>query len=202
VYLENLGFPLPEGQPALIEGFLRRRQIVSLSNSPLGRAGSGAPLWSRGVVGRLQIGEYSIVGEARIISTGSPANEMFQMYAHRFELFVPADAIRTEDHEWMLRRAVEAAKPAHTSYNLNLVAPRFRVGVQSSVGLDTVIGVYPQLFLSCDVSGFPVGERPAPSAPAQGRLGYDSVLGHTQGDDAGFRVTHKGTRTGVHTILR
>jgi phage tail-like protein len=202
VYLENLGLKLPPGQPALLEGFHRRRQVVSLANTPLGRQGMGAPLWSRGVVSRLQIGEYSRVGEARIISTGSPDTDLFHTYAHRFELFVPAAAIKTDDHERMLRRAVDAAKPAHATYDLNLVAARFRVGVQSSVGLDTVIGAYPGMRLGCDVSNCRPGDRPAPSAPAQSRLGFDTVLGRTDDHNAGFRVSQQGARAGVDTILR
>jgi len=202
VYLENLGTPLPPGQPALLEGFRRRRQMVFLAESSLGREGMGAPLWSRGVVGRLQIGEYSRVGEARIFSTGSPETDAFQTYAHRFELFVPATAIKTNDEERMFRRAIDAAKPAHTIYDLNLVAPRFRVGVQSSVGLDTVIGTYPSMRLGCDMRNCKPSDRPAPSAPARCRLGYDTVLGRTDDHYAGFRVSLRGARTGMNTILR
>ena len=86
------------------------------------------------MVGRLQLGVYAREGEARLVSTGDPQRDLFHEYAHRFRVFVPAGWVRTAEQERMLRRAIEAEKPAHTAYDLCLVEPRFRVGVQSTVG--------------------------------------------------------------------
>jgi hypothetical protein len=74
----------------------------------------------------------------------------------------------------MLRRAIEAEKPAHTGYELCLVEPRFRLDAQSTVGVDTILGDEPALRLGCDTC------HDVPRAlPPYSRLGYDTVLrGH------------------------
>jgi hypothetical protein len=88
---------------------------------------------------------------------------------------MPAAWIRTPDEEALLRRAIDLQRPAHTTYELVLVEPRFRVGTQSILDLDTVISAPPGGRLAC-----PRAED-APSQPARRRLGFDTVLG--QGGD-------------------
>ena len=48
-----------------------------------------------------------------------------------------------------MRRAVAAEKPAHTEFDLCLVEPRLRVGLQSTVGVDTILGALPAARLAC-----------------------------------------------------
>jgi phage tail-like protein len=197
VYLENMGGPLPGDYPIVIEGFRERRQVISLASSPLGRAGSGSPMWSTGVVGRLQLGNFARAGEARLVSAGDPDKDFFQTYAHRFQVFAPAAWVKTAKDERMVRRALDAVKPAHTIYDLHLVGPRFRVGVQSTLGLDTIVGAYPAMRLAGDADS-----DAAAGLPPSNRLGYDTVLAAGAPDDAGFRLLRHGTRVGVATILR
>ncbi|HEU5409023.1 MAG TPA: hypothetical protein VFU48_14735, partial [Nitrospira sp.] len=46
-------------------------------------------------------------------------------------------------------------KPAHAQYALVRVEPRFRVGMQSTLGLDTQVGAYPYLVLNhCATLGY------------------------------------------------
>jgi hypothetical protein len=70
----------------------------------------------------------------------------------------------------MLRRAVESEKPAHTRYELCLVEPRLRVGVQCTVGVDTVVAAVPVARLGCDDPDLPKSLAP------RGRIGFDTVL--------------------------
>ena len=165
VYLENLtGFDLAgSGWPRVIEGFRERFRVL------LG-AGPPAPLWSPAVVGRLQLDVYSQAGKARLVSTGDPQRDLFHEHAHRFGVFVPAAWVRTAAQEEMLRRAVDAEKPAHTRYELCLVEPRLRVGVQCTVGVDTVVGAVPVTRLGCDDRDLPKSLAP------RGRIGFDTVL--------------------------
>jgi hypothetical protein len=159
-----------EAYPCIVEGF-RERAHVMLSAADAAAIDPGAPLWSRSVVGRLQLGVFSRVGEARLVSTGDPERDLFHVYAHRFGVFVPAGWVRTAEEERMVRRALDAEKPAHTSYDLCLVEPRLRVGVQCTVGVDTIVAGYPVTRLPCD----PPSDVPESLAP-RGRLGYDTVL--------------------------
>ncbi|MCI0584209.1 MAG: phage tail protein [Chloroflexi bacterium] len=170
-YLENMA-DLPDDAPPyprIVEGF-RERDRLMLGNADGSRLGNASPLWGPGVVGRLQLDVYAREGEVRLVSTGDPARDVFHEYAHRFRVYVPSGWVRDAEAERMLRRAVDAEKPAHTQYELCLIEPRFRVGVQATVGIDTVVAGYPVAHLRCDQ------HRDAPSRPPSNRLGYDAVL--------------------------
>ena len=141
-------------------------------------SGDLLPLWGPSVVGRLQLGTYARVGEARLVDTGDPPRDLFQEFAHRFKVYVPAAWVRSAADERMLRRALEAEKPAHTAYELCLVEGRFRIGMQSTIGLDTILGDVPLARLACGNSAPAAqgAEEPAPSRAPRQRLGYDTVL--------------------------
>jgi phage tail-like protein len=65
----------------------------------------------------------------------------YQPYAHRFTLFVFLDeACDQEAMESTVRSIVKSVIPAHIEYNLCFVLPQSRVGLQSTVGLDMVLG--------------------------------------------------------------
>ena len=169
------------GVPGIVEGFVERRRLM-LGRADTARLGSAEPLWSPGVERRFQIGVYDQEGEVELVSVGDPALDVFRHSAHRFRVYVPSAWVRTAAQEALLRRAIAAQTPAHTSYELVLVAPRFRVGVQSTVALDTVIGAPTTAGLAC-----PTDDEPA-SRPPHERLGFDLVLG-AGGSDAALGST-------------
>jgi phage tail-like protein len=176
VYLANLsGLETKDVRqlqfPVIVEGFREREFLFGTSGESARLDGDGAPLWSASVKRRLQLGVYSTEGEAELVSVGDPERDVFTEYAHRFRVYVPAAWVRTEADERMIRRALDAEKPAHTQYDLCLIEPRFRLGAQSTIGLDTVIGAAPSLRLGCASCS-----SDAPSLPPAGRLGYDTVL--------------------------
>jgi phage tail-like protein len=154
--------------PAFLEGF-RERQYLMLSQTS-GRLGHAQPLWSDSVVKRLQIGGLAEEGQVDLVSTGDPEHDFFQQFAHRFRVYVPAAWVRTADHESLLRRAIEAELPAHIRYDLCLVEAGFRVGIQSTVGLDTIVGGLPPWHLPSEP------DLSAPSLAPPNRLGYGTVL--------------------------
>jgi phage tail-like protein len=174
VYLENLtGLSADElaAQPVIVESF-RERDHLMLSTAGVDRLGAGPPLWSPSAVGRLQLGGYATVGEAQLVSVGDPEHDLFGAYAHRFSVFVPAAWVPDLAAERMVRRALDREKPAHTQYELCLVEPRLRVGVQSTVGVDTIVGVYPATRLAAAAADSGASSSRAPS----GRLGFDTLL--------------------------
>ncbi len=179
VYLENLNH-LPAGalagQPVIVESF-RERDHLMLSTAGVDRLGAGPPLWSPSAVGRLQLGGYATVGQAQLVSVGDPEHDLFGAYAHRFSVFVPAACVPDLAAERMVRRALDREKPAHTRYELCLVEPRLRVGVQSTVGVDTIVGAYPATRLAD--AGADAGAGASSSRAPSGRLGFDTLLtGH------------------------
>jgi hypothetical protein len=200
IYLQNITHGAAAGldsYPQVVEGFCERDHLMlSIPEvGRLGRLGHGAPLWSPAAVGRLQLGVYATEGEVKLVSTGDPERDIFHEYAHRFRVFVPSAWINTADDERMFRRSVADAKPAHTAYDLVLVEPRFRIGLQSTVGLDTIIGDYPAVRL-----GRPDAPELPPSRAPRGLLGIDTILA---GADAPPPTLHiaPAARVGLDTIV-
>jgi len=64
------------------------------------------------------------------------------------------------DAEQKIGQVVEREKPVHTQAAICPLLPRFRVGVQSTVGIDSVVGGITRLVLN-----------------RLSTLGYDSILG-------------------------
>lgn len=196
----------PEGLrafPLLLEGFRKRAFLMlqdrerpsTKENPPLARLGRSHTLWSPAVVGRLQLDVFAHEGDVRLVSTGDPERDPLHEHAHRFQVFVPSAWVGTRADEDLLRRALDTEKPAHTQYQLCLVEPRFRVGIQSTVGVDTVLGAYPVAVLaSRDRSEVPE------SRPPRQRLGYDTVLGCGSRWRGGMPL-HPGARLGTNTVL-
>ncbi len=92
----------------------------------------------------------------------------------------------------MLRRAIEAEMPAHVHYDLCLVEAGMRVGIQSTVGLDTILGDAPPWRLPCEP------ENLAPSLLPPGRLGQGTVLSQNSGPKPA--VLDSGARVGDWTL--
>lgn len=197
VYLQNMTGISPENQggyPHIIEGW-RERQRLTLSSEGAAMLSGCAPLWSPSAVGRLHLGEFAREGEARLVSTGDPEHEIFQEFAHRFRVFVPSSWVQTAKDEEMVRRALGEEKPAHTSYDLCLVEPRFRIGLQSTLGVDTIVGARPVARLACTHDP----DIPPSRLPRQ-LLGYDTILAASAGDHPTMQVGPM-TRAGIDTLL-
>jgi phage tail-like protein len=199
VYLQNISGWTAQQQgdyPQIIEGFRARQrlQLGAPASAPLG--GGGAPLWGPGAVGRLQLDVFARAGEVRLVSTGDPARDLFHEFAHRFRVFVPAAWVPTAEAERMVRRALDAEKPAHTSYDLCLVEPRLRVGLQSTVGLDTVVGGLPVARLHCPHAKLTA----APGLAPRHALGYDMILTRRETEAPVLQVG-RNLRVGIDTTL-
>jgi len=73
----------------------------------------------------------------------------------------------SEQQRQTVERIVALASPAHVQAEIQIVRPRFRIGVQAFLGLDTVIGNYPDRVVA-----------------GQGQLGKDTVLGPSEDERA------------------
>lgn len=107
-------------RPELIEGF----QI---------RPRAGMVLGCAGVLGCAPLGGMDVDAAA--------AEELLGMYAHRFTLVAYADdGCDLELFELALRALVDSIKPAHTDVDLRVALPHGRIGLESMVGLDFILG--------------------------------------------------------------
>jgi phage tail-like protein len=106
----------------------------------------------------------------RPVADQMPEQTLFEQYAHRFTVLVYlADRCDEELLLPVVDRIVAVNKPAHTVHTVYPVYAETRVGIQSTVGLDLIVG-------SREAPGTQLGGCPAP-APGTGVLGIDSVLG-------------------------
>jgi len=120
---------------------LRRWLVVGAA-----RLGDQAVLWGKNIVNRSQLGTNAQAGSTRLLTTPDPDHDPFLEYAHKFSVFVPASCRRSDQLKRALSDLLDTEKPAHTAYQIEYVEPRFRIGFQSMIGLDSVVGKYPSGF--------------------------------------------------------
>ena len=125
--------------PLILEHYQLRRWL----ELGAGRLGDQAVLWGKRVVNRSQLGEGAQVGVTQLKATQDPLRDPFHVYAHRFTVFVPASAGRTPERRRALERLIARERPAHTQGTIEYVEPRFRIGFQSMIGLDSVVACLP-----------------------------------------------------------
>lgn len=162
-------------EPQILEHFKLRRWLV-LSQARLGEA---SVLWGADVVDRLQLGVNASVGDFKLQDTGDPQRDPFHVYAHQFSLYIILPGA-DEAQVRTLERIVELSKPAHSQGNIVLVEPRLRIGRQSIVGVNTVVGCYPA-GVTTGESRLGEGTLLSPSAdealPPRARVGKSTRLG-------------------------
>ena len=168
-------------RPQILELFKLRRWLFVNSS----RLGDGN-VFGDAITKRLQVGANSQIGSFQLIDFGDPKLDLFNAYAYQFVVVVPRWPGATAGDEMALQQVIDMAKPAHTQGKLQWAEPRFRVGIQGFVGVDTVIGRYPLGVIE-----------------GQGKLGYDTVLGNPA--DEATRSSMKigeTSRLGCNSVLK
>ena len=132
----------------ILEHFQIRRWLFTGA----GALGACSELWGRRIVNRSQLDEGAQVGGTQLVTSNDPLRDPFHYAAHRFTVFVPG---RLEDSD-PLRRSLfnllKSESPAHTQYDIQFVRPRFRIGFQSSIGLNSVVARRPTDAVTLDSS--------------------------------------------------
>lgn len=126
-------------QPYILEHF-KLRSWLFLDDA---RLGERSTLWGKEVVNRLQLGDNSQLGAFQLVDTGDPVRDPFYQHANQFTVFVPTYRQGDIQEQQTLQSIIAMSQPAHTQGQLRIVQPRLRVGVQSFLGVDTIIGCYP-----------------------------------------------------------
>ena len=164
----------------ILEHFRLRHWLFLNNQSTLG---GRSQLWGNQIINRLQLEENSRIGDFALVGTSDPEHDPFSLYAHRFSVFIPR-ALSPPLKERQIRAVIEDQKPGHTQYTLEKVESRFRVGVQSTVGMDTLVGTYPRLVLNhCSTLGYDtiLNSAPERQTPAlevgRKRVGVNTTVG-------------------------
>jgi phage tail-like protein len=147
-----------------------------------GKLDDQSVLWGESIANRSRLNENAQADVTQLKTAPDPVRDPFMVYAHRFTVFVPACHGKTEAERRSLESMVQRESPAHTHFDVRYVEPRFRIGVQSMIGLDSVIGQYPEgvtldgtLLGPSSVLGAPSHKRGGPSF----EIGTGSRIGST-----------------------
>jgi len=110
----------------------------------------------------------------------------FHVTAHRYTVFVPACWARNDAQRRSLLNLLRSETPAYTQGQIEYVEPRFRIGIQSTVGLNSVVGRYPSGVTldqsklgGSSVLSAPPGKASGPATEMIEPLGVKLKGGHT-----------------------
>lgn len=126
--------------PLILEHYQLRRWLFFGA----GLLGDQAALWGRRIVNRSMLNNNARNDVSQLKTSQDPHRDPFHVYAHQFSVFVPSRFKSSETDRRALESLLEREKPGHTQYQLEFVEPRFRIGYQSTIGFDSVVGRYPE----------------------------------------------------------
>ncbi len=125
--------------PLVLEHFRLRRWFEAGAST----LGDNTVLWGESIVNRSQLDRSARVGATALKGTQDPLRDPFHVHAHKFTVFAPVSAGASETRRRALEQLVAWGSPAHTVGHVEYVGPRMRIGVQSSIGLDSVVARLP-----------------------------------------------------------
>jgi phage tail-like protein len=141
--------PEPPPAPALLLEHWRLRRWLFVGGA---RLGDESMLWGKAIVNRSRLDDGARADVTRLITEQDPYRDPFHTYASTYTIFLPACFARDATARKGLENLLRDESPAHTRWHLELVEPRFRIGVQSMIGYDSVIGCYPKERVTLDSS--------------------------------------------------
>ncbi|MGW0809107.1 phage tail protein [Nonomuraea sp. NPDC002799] len=128
------------------------------------------------------LGSTALVDESHLLSGEEYAAPLFEEAgAHRFAVRVYRGAAFSADRLRAAREVVERERPAHAAYRMSVVEPLLAIGVQATVGVDTIVGGPPATARLDDDAvldgALVLGGRPPGQVGERGRIGVTTVLG-------------------------
>jgi phage tail-like protein len=166
----------PWHPPALVLEHFRLRRWLMLGPS---RIGDRAHLWGTRITNRSQLDVSAQADETQLIVSQDPDRDLFHHFAHKFTVFLPARLVADERKRRALTLLIRDESPAHTRFEFEAVEPRLRVGVQSTIGFDAVVGRWPRSAILAGTSTQPARSRLG-EAVLGGRLGPEMVIGRAR----------------------
>ncbi len=170
----RLAARMPAPPPLVLEHWKLRRWLWLGK----GRLGSDAILWGENILGRSRLDDTAQAGATRLDTTRNPLLDPFNVAANRASVFLPAHTISDGRRLGMVRRLVQDMTPADALVTIVPVHARMRVGVQASIGFDSVIGCWPA---GVTLDGSTLGRATiltgaVPGGPEAARIGRSARL--------------------------
>jgi phage tail-like protein len=120
------------------------------------------------------VGTTAVADGSYLVPQDEYATPLFEDVAHQFTVRVYRGASYSEDAVATARAVLDDERPAHTTYDICVVEPAMRVGVQARRGIDAIVAGDPEPTLLDDAgAGLVLAGSPA------GRLGVGTRIGLT-----------------------
>jgi phage tail-like protein len=149
-----------------------------------GRLGEASQLWGESILNRSRLDESAQLGVTQLKLERDPIRDPFHAEAHVFSVFLPAGSARKQSVRRRIEALIRSEAPAHTRPVVHWVEPDMRLGLQSTLGFDSVIGM----------------RQPPPITLDAAKLGRATVLRRKDPATAGVPL-ESGTPLGVGTRL-
>ena len=156
--------------PLILEHFKLRRWLCLGA----GRLGDQAVLWGKRIVNRSQLDDTARTDRTQLLTAQDPLRDPFHVYAYKFSVFVPASFRASDTDRKALENILRNGRPAGTQGQLEYVEPRFRIGFQSVIGFDSVVGRYPA---GVTLNDMQLGRATILTAPPHKQGGPSLVIG-------------------------
>jgi phage tail-like protein len=162
--------------PLILEHWKLRRWLYLGA----GRLGDAAVLWGQAVAGIMQLDTTGGLGTTKLATPLDEQRTPFTVDAYAFTAFIPSRFGRTARDRAALKTMLAGETPAYVRAVLRFVHPRMRIGIQSSIGFDSVVGCWPEgVILGNALLGRATVLGPGdPTAPVP-RIGRTSRVGTT-----------------------
>uniref|UniRef100_UPI0035CA0B24 phage tail protein n=1 Tax=uncultured Sphingomonas sp. TaxID=158754 RepID=UPI0035CA0B24 len=129
--------PLP---PTLVLEHWKLRRWLWLGR---GRLGSDAVVWGESILGRSRLDDTAQADVTRLDTTRNPLLDPLNVAANRASVFLPARTVGDPRKLGMVRRLIQDLTPADVLVAIVPVHARMRIGIQASIGFDSVVGCWP-----------------------------------------------------------
>lgn len=122
------------------------------------------------------VGTTAVLDQSFLTGEGGPGSHLYEAVAHQFCVRVFERQAASPRRLAAVRAVIEREKPAHTAYQLSVIAPRLTVGWQARIGIDTVVAGPPTPGRLGEDSALVLGGAP-PGRLGDGRIGTGTRLG-------------------------
>jgi hypothetical protein len=119
------------------------------------------------------VGTTAVLDQSHLITADEFGAPLFRDVAYRFNVQLYRGQLACAEALPRVRAVLAQEMPAHTAYQISIVEPRMRIGYQSRIGIDTVVGGVARTFSLG--SQQTLGEETVLAGPVSTRLGQSRL---------------------------
>ena len=122
------------------------------------------------------VGSTATLDRSQLIGQDEYGTPLFEGVAHRFTVSVYPGDVECAGRLDRIRAIVDREKPAHTMYEVCVIAPGIRIGYQARLGVDTLLGGGPRSPARLGESPLVLGGSPRGAMGIRSQVGVSTQL--------------------------